>query len=325
MPASGAIPATCSRARPFPPGPPASSNRVCRRAFSVRGLGQGSESRAAGSDADHRVKTMSIDDDLDVQATAIWYLLPEQPPKVGYYPAQRRPFESVRNAIRFVMEDLPDHQQGDAEIETDGGSIYLFQEIKGVYERHLPNAPQPPLPPLPPDVLSNAGSAKPRRARSRRMRTAVGKSIQRNQTTIVLHAAALLLLLDEKIASLKDERPNETEAIARRDETIALYESLKQQVEAVRVTTVELEHPKGETKATNATASFIRGVRNWWNKKHVEICNKSFDAGLFVSCVGLCSLAGCGGQLAVLVSGVLVAGRPVVEALRALPKKLADD
>lgn len=167
--------------------------------------------------------------------------------------------------------------------------------------------------------------ATPRRARARRMRTAVGKAIQRNQTTVVLQAGALLLLLEEKIASLKDERPNEPEAIARRDEAVMLYEGLKQQLEAIRTTAVELEQPKGESKAAQSAVSFTQGVRNWWNKKHVDICNHTFEAGLFLSCAALCSLMGAGGPLAVVVSGAVVKGKPVVEALKAVAKRLGGD
>jgi hypothetical protein len=159
------------------------------------------------------------------------------------------------------------------------------------------------------------------------MRTLIGKAIQRNQTTVVLQAGALLLLVEEKITSLKDERQrlNDPDSIAKCDEAIALFDGLKQQLESIRTTTVELEQPKGESKAAKAALSFMQGVRNWWNKKHVDICNKTFDAGLFLSCAALCSHIGASGDSAVVVSGAVVAGKPVVEALKAVAKRLGGD
>jgi hypothetical protein len=64
------------------------------------------------------------------------------------------------------------------------------------------------------------------------------------------------------------------------------------------------------------------GIRKTWEKRHEEICTKVLDATLFVSSVSLCALVGCGGAAAVAVSGALVGGKPVIEALRTLPKRL---
>jgi hypothetical protein len=66
----------------------------------------------------------------------------------------------------------------------------------------------------------------------------------------------------------------------------------------------------------------LQGIRKWWEKGHDQICSKAFDASLFVSCVNLCAVAGCGGTAAVVVSGVLVGGKPMIEALKTLPKRL---
>jgi hypothetical protein len=72
--------------------------------------------------------------ELDEQASANWLLIPEH----GYesnviYGGSSQPFESVRNSIRFVMEDLPGQQQPTAEIRTEAGRVYKINEIAKLY------------------------------------------------------------------------------------------------------------------------------------------------------------------------------------------------
>jgi hypothetical protein len=74
------------------------------------------------------------ENELDEQASANWLLIPEH----GYesnviYGGSNRPFESVRNAIRFLMEDLPGQQRPTAEIRTEAGQVYKIDEIAKLY------------------------------------------------------------------------------------------------------------------------------------------------------------------------------------------------
>ena len=135
--------------------------------------------------------------------------------------------------------------------------------------------------------------------------------------------ASLVVLVDEKLAGLRDERLNDPDAQAAKDEAIAHYEKLKQDLESFRDVTLHLERGDADEKTVEKVAiTFAEGIRNWWNEKHKQICDKGYDAAIFMSCVGLCSLVGAGGAIAVAVSGALVGGKTVVEALKALPKKL---
>jgi hypothetical protein len=149
-------------------------------------------------------------------------------------------------------------------------------------------------------------------------------SVRTNRVAIVLSVASLVVLINEKLASLRDQRPNDAEAQAARDEEIEHYERLKQDVEALRGAVVRLDDQKPQEKtAENVAITFAQGVQNWWEKDHAKICSTAYNAAVFVSCVSICSLVGSGGPLTVAVSGVLVGGKPVVEALKALPKTMA--
>jgi hypothetical protein len=148
-------------------------------------------------------------------------------------------------------------------------------------------------------------------------------SVRANRIAIVLSVASLEALIDEKLASLSDERPNARAAQDARDNAIAHYERLKRDLENLRHVAEQVEHAKVEEKIVESAATrFVQGVRNWWANEHAKICNKGLDAAIFMSCVGLCSLVGAGGAIAVAVSGALVGGKTVVEALKALPRKL---
>jgi hypothetical protein len=155
-----------------------------------------------------------------------------------------------------------------------------------------------------------------------RIRTVIGRAVQLNRSVIVVQIAALVALIDDRLASLRNERPNATEAITARDETIAQFESLKRALEALHGATVRLESGQnGETRAENATKSFVDCIRDWWQQDHVEICRATFKASLFMSCIGVCALVGASAP-AIAVSGALIGGRPVIDALKSVADSL---
>ncbi len=63
--------------------------------------------------------------------------------------------------------------------------------------------------------------------------------------------------------------------------------------------------------------SFFKGLRDWWDKDHISICNRSLPLGLFGVALALCSLAGDPGTTAIVVSGAVAGGQPVADALKA--------
>jgi hypothetical protein len=158
---------------------------------------------------------------------------------------------------------------------------------------------------------------------ARNARSKVAKAVIGNWIQIGLSAEALLLLIDEKLDQLRAERPNSSEAKVSRDAEITHYEALKQQLQAFRGTVLNFSKGKAnETAVVKSTKSFVNGVRDWWTRGHEKICEKAFDMGMFLSAVGICSLAGSGGQTAVLVSAALVGGKPVIDALKSMKKIL---
>jgi hypothetical protein len=156
-----------------------------------------------------------------------------------------------------------------------------------------------------------------RATRASTARTKVGRAVLKNRVQIVLNLETLRLLIDDKIDTLP-KKPNSPEA----KRELAHYKNLKKNVEAFRSTTLKFSAGKiRDAAAAKSTKSFADGVGAWWTKRHVEICDKAFEMALFLSAVGVCSLAGAGGAVAVAVSGAIVKGKPVIDVLKALSKK----
>jgi hypothetical protein len=96
-------------------------------------------------------------------------------------------------------------------------------------------------------------------------------------------------------------------AIAEQNAHISEYERMR--AELVHIQAMVEAFKEGEEKETNVVKSvttFAQGIKSWWDKKHAEIVTKTFDMGLFASGVGICSMAGAGGKMSVVVSAVLV-------------------
>jgi hypothetical protein len=171
-----------------------------------------------------------------------------------------------------------------------------------------------PLPPLPVEtpVAASPGAII-------EVPHAIAGAVLQNKVQIVSTAASLSLLIDDKVAALKAELPNSVEAQTVRAQSIADLEDLKVRLEALRNAAIEFAAGKAHEEAiVNASSSFADGVAAWWAKCHVQICEKAYDMWLFGLGVSICSLAGSDGQLAVVVSGALVGGKPVAGAIKAL-------
>jgi membrane-bound inhibitor of C-type lysozyme len=158
-------------------------------------------------------------------------------------------------------------------------------------------------------------------------RTKIGKAVEANEKEINLAVAGLILQIDAKIEALQGERPNSDEAIAERDAQITKCERKRAELEHIQ--TMVAAFKKGtvkEAKVVKSVKTFADGVASWWNKGHDAILTKTFDMGLFTTAVGVCSMAGAGGKMAVAVSAVLVGGKPVAQALKGLiPKRFTAD
>jgi hypothetical protein len=162
-----------------------------------------------------------------------------------------------------------------------------------------------------------------RRIRQPKMRTRVGKALMVNVKDLRVAVGTSILLIEDKLNTLKEYRPNLPQAIAERDEEIQVLTRMRVELESI------LDLPEGikkgivkESDASRSVKTFADGVRDYWNKQRISICDKAYNAGLFASMVLVCSLAGASSNWTLAVSAAMVGGKPVMDGLKGLSRKL---
>ena len=158
-------------------------------------------------------------------------------------------------------------------------------------------------------------------------RTKIGKAVLKNSAEIDLIGVSVIALMDGKIESLRQEqeRLNSEESRAAIDRAILDWEDLKRKVEAFLETASQFAAKKAhESAVTEKTYSLAEGIRAWWSKRHVEVCDKLFDkalqasdVALFGTVLGLCGLAGVEPNFTVAISGTWFGGKGVADVIKA--------
>jgi hypothetical protein len=151
----------------------------------------------------------------------------------------------------------------------------------------------------------------------RRGQSRIARTVAANKEPLMIACDSLVMLLEEKLAALREQRPNSAAGISKRDDEIADLVRLKR---ALRI--LHNAVSQGKKSVDVSVISFRDGVQQWWDRHHENICSRSFDLAMFLSAVTVCSLAGAGGTAAVLISGALVGGKSVVDAIKATGKGL---
>jgi hypothetical protein len=170
----------------------------------------------------------------------------------------------------------------------------------------------------------NSSGPKTNTERLRRPRTKIGRAVTEHKEQIALLVSAQLALIAERLAYLRAHPPNSPEAIEAVNSEIAHFEEIQLQLQDFdRSAKAGAKDAAEEAKVIEVTKTLAEGVRSWWTKRHEQICERAFEMGLFASAVGVCSLAGAGGSLSVAVSGALIGGKPVVDAIKSVGKSFS--
>jgi hypothetical protein len=152
--------------------------------------------------------------------------------------------------------------------------------------------------------------------------TEVGRAVLKNEAEIALIGASFIALIDSKIEELRQRRPNSDEGKAAVEHEIADYEDLKHRVKAFLGVAAQFPTANaGEKAVVSATTSFAEGIGKWWSKDHKQICNQTFQLGLFGVAVTICSIAGAGGILSAAIPGAMLGGKPVADVIKACLKR----
>jgi hypothetical protein len=145
-----------------------------------------------------------------------------------------------------------------------------------------------------------------------RASTAIGRAVLLNSQTLQLVAMTFRAALDDAIEQLKEKRLNEDDAHARIDE----LEDLKRRVETFLGVASAFTADKGDEKAVVAARfSFMGGLRNIWEKRHLQIADWTMiTSGATILCLT--------GPVPAIIMGTVVGGPRVAEVLKAFFESL---
>jgi hypothetical protein len=101
------------------------------------------------------------------------------------------------------------------------------------------------------------------------------------------------------------------------------YEALHERAIELKNAIVTFRKDKAKESAlVKSVESFEGGIRDWWQKRHVQICDSAFELGLFMSAISVCSLAGAAGNVSVLISAALFGRKSAASILKGIGKRL---
>jgi|EndMetStandDraft_7_1072992.scaffolds.fasta_scaffold02216_7 hypothetical protein len=111
--------------------------------------------------------------------------------------------------------------------------------------------------------------------------TTITHSVQANRAQLIIACEALKALIEDRLASLRNERPNSTPSREKRDLAIKYLTRFRDETISLREAIVAA--PKN--KVEKPVVSFEDGLKRWWTNDHENICSRGFDLGMLLTAV----------------------------------------
>jgi hypothetical protein len=141
--------------------------------------------------------------------------------------------------------------------------------------------------------------------------TAIGKAVRVNKVVLQITAFSLRAEFDAKLEQMHADRSN--------SEDPAQFEDMRRLVDEFLTASVSDD----EAPVVSATLSLAEGIRRWWTRDHLSICNRVLNISLFAGGLAICEMAGALGPVSVPIVATLIGGRDVASALESCVKLLA--
>jgi hypothetical protein len=168
--------------------------------------------------------------------------------------------------------------------------------------------------------LSPKPSAKTKAGKAR---TTIGKAIEANEKQIALAIEALKLQIEDKLAKLRDERPNDPDAIKKVEATISEYEEMHAELERIKVAVQQFKKNEvKEKEVVRTVTTFKDTVGKWWHRNQETIYTSASNSALFIGATGLLHIIGADSTAALAIAGSLIGGDTVAKVLKSLPRGL---
>jgi len=163
----------------------------------------------------------------------------------------------------------------------------------------------------------------PRSRGGSRAKTKIGRAIEANEKSILLAIEALKLQIDDKIAKLADERPNDPDAVKKRDASIAEFEAVRDELDRIKVAVQQFKkNGIKEKEVVETVHAFKESLGKWWQKSQDTIYASASNSAMFVGATGVLHAIGADGGVALAIVGSLIGGKSVAEVLKSLPRGL---
>ncbi|MGA7993422.1 MAG: hypothetical protein WCA28_00785 [Bradyrhizobium sp.] len=167
------------------------------------------------------------------------------------------------------------------------------------------------------------GRLNPKSRGSGKAKTKIGKAIEANEKSIFLAIEALKLQIDDKIAKLNDERPNDPDAVKKKDAAISQFKEMRDELDRIKVAVQQFKKNEVKEKEVVETVhAFKDSIGKWWQKSHDAIYTSASNSALFIGATGLLHAIGADSGAALAIVGSLIGGETVAKALKALPRGL---
>ena len=164
------------------------------------------------------------------------------------------------------------------------------------------------------------GQLNPRRSGGK-AKTKIGKAVEANEKSILLAIEALKLQIEDRIAKLRDERPNDLDAIKKVEASVSDFEAMTAELERIKVAVQLLKKKEvPEKEVVQAVKGFKDSVGEWWHKNRESIYTSTSNSSIFIGATGLLHAIGADSATALAIVGSLVGGETVAKVLKSLPR-----
>ena len=131
------------------------------------------------------------------------------------------------------------------------------------------------------------------------------------------------LQVEDKIAKLRDERPNDPDAIKKMEAAISEFEEMHAELERINVTVQQFKKNEvKEREIVQTVTTFKDTVGKWWHRNQGTICTSASNSALFIGATGLLHTIGSDSTAALAIVGSLIGGETVAKVLKSLPRGL---
>jgi hypothetical protein len=154
-------------------------------------------------------------------------------------------------------------------------------------------------------------------------KTKIGKAVEANEKSIILAVEALKLQIEDRIAKLNDERPNDPDAVKKKDASIADFEEIRDELDRIKLAVQQFKKNEvKEKEVVEAAHAFKDSLGKWWQKSHATIYTSASNSALFIGATGLLHSMGADSGAALAIAGSLIGGETVAKVLKAIPRDL---